>query len=80
MLGYRAQQVYGYISECERAGYAPSYAEICAEFNLCSKGDVHRIVLSLERRGLVGRDSNRRWGRSGHRVLRVIRPRALSLT
>lgn len=51
-------------------GISPSYAEICDALCLDSKGSVHRIVLSLERRGLVGRDVNR-WGRKGQRVLRL---------
>lgn len=77
VLGYRASQVLEVIrrSIVER-GVSPSYLEICQELGIDSKADVHRIVLSLERRNLIARDNH--WGRKGehvgrgNRVLRLI--------
>jgi SOS-response transcriptional repressor LexA len=72
VLGYRASQVLAFIrQQIELHGISPSYAEIMDELGLCSKGDVHRIMVSLEARKLVSRDVNR-WGRKGVRVIRLV--------
>jgi SOS-response transcriptional repressor LexA len=72
VLGYRATQVLAFIrQQIELHGISPSYAEIMEELGLCSKGDVHRIMVSLEARKLVSRDVNR-WGRKGVRVIRLV--------
>lgn len=55
-LGYRAAQVLAYVSSAiERDGSAPSYREIRLALGIGSKGEVSRIVATLERRGLLSR-------------------------
>jgi SOS-response transcriptional repressor LexA len=55
-LGYRAFQVLAFIrAEIGEKGQAPSYDQICAGVGINSKGEVSRIVDSLERRGLLSR-------------------------
>jgi hypothetical protein len=55
-LGYRAQQVLGYVQTTfERDGEAPSYSMIRDELGMWSKSDVARTVGSLEKAGLLRR-------------------------
>lgn len=55
-LGYRAFQVLAFVrDEVSSEGCAPSYSEICTAVGIGSKGEVSRIVGSLERRGLIAR-------------------------
>ena len=56
VLGYRAQQALDYIrDEIERTGQAPSYAMIRDTIGFIHKRDVHRVIKSLEKRGLLSR-------------------------
>lgn len=56
MLGYRAVQVLGYVrTEVQSHGIAPSYEMICEELGISSRAKVHKVVASLERRGLLSR-------------------------
>lgn len=56
VLGYRAVQVLEYVrSELAEHGEAPSYAMIRDTIGFIHKGDVHRVIKSLERRGLLSR-------------------------
>jgi DNA-binding MarR family transcriptional regulator len=51
VLGYRAFQVLAFIrAHMESMGRPPSYREICDEFGL-ERGNCHRMIVSLERRG-----------------------------
>jgi SOS-response transcriptional repressor LexA len=63
-LGYRANQVRGYVErKLEEDGVAPSYGMICDELGIGTRGEVSRIVKDLERRGIfrrVGRGRVRR--------------------
>jgi SOS-response transcriptional repressor LexA len=71
-LGYRAQQVLAYVTEqIANRGISPSYAEIRDALGLCSKGDVHRIIIGLEARRKLVRNGNG-WGRKGVRVIRIL--------
>ena len=64
VLGYRAYQVLNVIRHSvEEIGYIKPYEEICAELGIGSKGEISRIMDSLERRGIifrVGTGTNRR--------------------
>lgn len=54
-LGYRALQVKAYIeSIILRDGVAPSYAMIGDQFDM-DRGNVHRLIVSLEKRRLLSR-------------------------
>jgi SOS-response transcriptional repressor LexA len=56
VLGYRAFQVVRYVeTKLEEDGMAPSYGMICRDVGISTKGEVHRIVKSLERRGVFRR-------------------------
>jgi SOS-response transcriptional repressor LexA len=56
VLGYRAFQVVRYVeAKLEQDGMAPSYGMICRDVGISTKGEVHRIVKSLERRGVFRR-------------------------
>ena len=56
VLGYRAVQVLNYVhAEIAESGQAPSYSMIRDTIGFIHKGDVHRVVKSLERRGLLSR-------------------------
>lgn len=66
VLGYRAVQVIGYVrSTIAERGRAPSYAEIMAGVGIGSKGEVSRIIASLEQRGLIRRVGRGRVRRIG---------------
>jgi SOS-response transcriptional repressor LexA len=55
-LGYRAQQVLGYVERTyARDGIAPSYSMIRDELGMYSKSNVQRTIESLERQGLLRR-------------------------
>jgi SOS-response transcriptional repressor LexA len=70
-LGYRAVQVLALVqSVIESDGRAPSYAMICSELGIATKGEVFNIVTRLERRGLLMRVGSGRVRRGG-RVLRL---------
>lgn len=54
--GYRAEQVAAFILRAfADSGKAPTYGEICNGVGIRTKGEVRRIIMSLERRGLVHR-------------------------
>lgn len=54
--GYRAIQVLAYVRAFHAAhGRAPTYAMIRDHFGFQHNGYVHRIVVSLERRGMIAR-------------------------
>src|SRR5579872_7429912 len=54
-LGYRAVQVLRFIRDrIEAGGAPPSYREICEEFGL-DRGNLHRLIVSLETHGKVAR-------------------------
>ena len=56
ILGYRAHQVRGFIDAyADEHGSAPAYRQIMDAVGIGSKGEVSRIVCSLERRGLLSR-------------------------
>lgn len=66
-LGYRAAQVLDYSRrKLNEDGIAPSYAMICDELGISTRGEVSRIVGDLERRGLM-----RRAGRGRVRRIRL---------
>jgi uncharacterized membrane protein len=70
ILGFRAVQVERFIRKLiAEQGEAPSYAMICAELGIGSKGEVSRIVCSLERRGLLSRTGSGRVRRINVRVV-----------
>jgi DNA-binding MarR family transcriptional regulator len=55
VLGYRAVQVLAYINQIlGQEGRAPSYGMICDEFGI-DRGNLHRLIVSLEKRGLLCR-------------------------
>lgn len=55
-LGYRETQVLAFTqSVINQQGIAPSYGMICAELGIAQRCQVHRIVVNLERRGLLKR-------------------------
>jgi len=61
ILGYRAFQVWAHVQQCvANDGLAPTYTGIMAEIGIGSKGEVSRIVSSLERRGLLSRTGSGR--------------------
>jgi SOS-response transcriptional repressor LexA len=56
ILGYRAVQVDRFIRQwTDENGQAPTLTIIMSELGIGSKGEVSRIVSSLERRGLLSR-------------------------
>jgi SOS-response transcriptional repressor LexA len=56
MLGYRECQVLAFTQAVvAEQGTAPSYAMICDELGIGTRGEVSRIVASLERRGYLKR-------------------------
>lgn len=56
VLGYRAVQVLAYVhAVAADTGVAPSYSMIQQQLGLTCRGDVCRIVKSLEKRGLLSR-------------------------
>lgn len=70
VLGYRAVQVNEFIrAYVTELGYGPSYDEIRISVGISTKGEVHKIVKRLERRGLVEIDTEQS-GR-GHRRLKL---------
>jgi SOS-response transcriptional repressor LexA len=72
VLGYRAVQVRDFILTYNAAhGISPSYDEIRDSLGLCSNGDVHRIIVSLEWRGIVSRNVEK-WGKRGQRVIKLV--------
>ena len=61
VMGYRAFQVLAFIKQTmETIGRPPSYREICDEFGI-DKGNLRKIVVSLEKRGEVVRMVRVRW-------------------
>lgn len=55
-LGYRGFQVLAYVrASIAEQGAAPSYSMICDHLGISTKGEVARIVGSLEKVGLVNR-------------------------
>ncbi len=55
-LGYRAVQVDRFIRLFNvQAGRPPSYSEIMLGMGIGSKGEVRKLIVSLERRGLLER-------------------------
>ncbi len=55
-VGYRGTQVIAYVRAILAAdGRAPSYAMIRDQLGFQHNGHVHRVVVSLERRGLLAR-------------------------
>ena len=66
ILGYRCHQVIAYIhDEVEENGQAPSYSMIRDQLGFCHRGDVHRVVVRLEKRGLLSRTGSGRTRRIG---------------
>lgn len=58
ILGYRERQVLAYAQQTiSEQGVAPSYGMICRHLSISTRGEVSRIVASLERRGKL-----KRWG------------------
>jgi SOS-response transcriptional repressor LexA len=56
VLGYRAVQVLEYVRRyAGEHGHSPDYLAICNGVGISSKGEVSRIIASLERRGLLSR-------------------------
>jgi SOS-response transcriptional repressor LexA len=56
ILGYRETQVLQFAqATIEAEGIAPTYAMICNELGISTKGEVSRIVAALERRLLLKR-------------------------
>lgn len=55
-LGYRAVQVLGYVrSAIVEDGQAPSYGMIRNQLGFTDRADVHRVIVRLEKRGLLSR-------------------------
>jgi repressor LexA len=55
----RQRQVFDYLSRFKQAhGYAPTIAEIRAQFDLKSPATVHTLLSALEREGLIRRTPN----------------------
>lgn len=60
-LGYRAFQVLAFIRKRVESGLPPpSYREICDVFGM-DQGNLHRLVVSLERRGIIYRADRTHW-------------------
>lgn len=58
-LGYRGTQVLRFIRRYSAEhGASPSYATICAALGIADKPTLHRIVVRLERRGLLRRSAS----------------------
>src|SRR2546427_11489969 len=56
----RQRQVYDYISDfVQHNGYSPSFEEIGEGMGLSSLATVHKHIRTLEKKGLLMRDSNR---------------------
>lgn len=72
-LGYRGQQVLGYVSAAiERSGSPPSYAMIAEALDM-TKPDVCNVIRRLERRGFLHRQAVRvRRNRGWHRPVIVL--------
>lgn len=71
VLGYRAVQVLEYVRRSVTdEGRVPSYGMICDELGIATRGEVHRIVMSLERRKLLGliEFGKCRWAGRGQRI------------
>ena len=66
VLGYRAAQVAAFIMRrFAEDGHAPTYDEIRAGCSIRTRGEVSRIVASLERRGTIRRVGKGRARRIG---------------
>lgn len=60
-LGYRETQVLALARQSiERQAVPPSYAMICRELGIATRGEVSRIVANLERRGVLARQGHGR--------------------
>lgn len=73
IMGYRTHQVFEYVrAKVAEEGIAPSYAMICDELGIATKGEVCRIVKRLERRRLIRREGIGIIAKRGVRRIRLV--------